>query len=172
MKTQQITVDVSPWHTPLERQECMIDLILTTSILCILQHMRPMSLPSPLSMMVKTNINLFWGHWNIFTQYHVAYDHNSHHWNKIENLRHNSILAKSNTSCPLESSGSLWYICKAFYIDGHASLPHYESSGLTWPGKWKKHSTDYSVMSLQCHLCARVTAHTLQTKVLEVSYTI
>ena len=137
MKTQQITVDVSPWHTPLERQECMIDLILTTSILCILQHMRPMSLPSPLSMMVKTNINLFWGHWNIFTQYHVAYDHNSHHWNKIENLRHNSILAKSNTSCPLESSGSLWYICKAFYIDGHAFLRHYESSGLTWPGKWK-----------------------------------
>ena len=31
---------------------------------------------------------------------------------------------------------------------------------------------DYSVMNLQCHLCARVTAHTLQTKVLEVSYTI
>ena len=36
----------------------------------------------------------------------------------------------------------------------------------------KKHSMDYSVMNLQCHLCARVTAHTLQTKVWEVSYTI
>ena len=31
---------------------------------------------------------------------------------------------------------------------------------------------DYSVMNLQCHLCTKVTAHTLQAKVLEVSYTI
>ena len=78
MKTQQITIDVSPWHTSLERQECMIDLIHTTSILSIWQHMRPVrpvSLPSPLSMMVKTNINLLRGFWNILTHHHVAYDH-------------------------------------------------------------------------------------------------
>ena len=53
----------------------MIDLILTTSILSIWQHMKPMSLLSPLPMMVKTNINLLGGFWNIFTQHHVAYDH-------------------------------------------------------------------------------------------------
>ena len=47
-----------------------------------------------------------------------------------------------------------------------------QSSGLTFPENGKKHSVDYSVMSLHCHLCVRVTAHTLQTKVLEVSYTL
>jgi len=34
-----------------------------------------MSLLSPLPMMVKTNINLLGGFWNIFTQHNVAYDH-------------------------------------------------------------------------------------------------
>ena len=59
MKTQHMTVDTNPWHTHLEREGYMIDLILTTSILFSWQHMRLMSLPSPLSMMVKTNIIYF-----------------------------------------------------------------------------------------------------------------
>ena len=77
MKTQHMTVDMNPWHTPLEREGCMIDLILTASILFSWQHIRPMSLPSPLAMMVKTNI-IYFGDLNIFTQNHLAYDHNSH----------------------------------------------------------------------------------------------
>ena len=90
-----------------------------------------MSLPSPLSMMVKANVTLFWTLEHLH-QHHLVYDLDSHHLNKIENLRYTSILAKSNTSCPWEST---CYICKAFYVDGHAFLPHCEYSGFIWPGK-------------------------------------
>lgn len=89
-------------------------------------------------MMVKT-YHPFFGLWKVFsTQHHLAYD-NSHLWNKTENLRYTSLWAKGKTSCPWESSGSLCYIYKAFYwyTGGHALLPPYEASGLTWPGKWK-----------------------------------
>ena len=69
-------------------------------------------------------------------QHHLVYDLDSHHGNKIENLRYTSILAKSSTSCPWESSGSTCYISKAFYVNGHGFLSDCEYSGFIWPAKW------------------------------------
>lgn len=113
-------------------------------------------------MMVKTNISLFfWIQKKIFSpQHHLTYDYNSHLWNKLDHLRYASIFAKSNTSCPL---GELWKLVLYLWSLLHwwtwfiASLWRSFRSHLA--RKMEKHSREYSVIDLQCHLHFTMKSH-------------
>lgn len=89
---------MSPLQARTERQEYIIVLTLTIFILSRWQHIGPLlSLPLPLSRMVK-EVSPFSGLWKIFsTQHYLSYNYNSHFFKQNGPFRIYQHLGKNLT---------------------------------------------------------------------------